>query len=91
MAFSITKQLLEDQISEIDYHRDEKSTLTFCIIRLKNGWVQDGSSACIDPDMFDEQIGRDVAYQDAFNKLWRLKGYVATNVGFDKYREMRGI
>ncbi len=91
MAFTITKQIIENQISEVDYIRDPKSTLTFCIIRLKSGFVIDGSSACLDPSGFDDGVGRAVAYENAFNKLWQLEGYHATNAGIDKYKEMRGI
>lgn len=34
-----------------------------------------GDSACIDPRKFDEEIGRQVAFDDAIEKVWELEGY----------------
>ena len=51
------------------------TTLTICVLPLKNGGVMVGKSACVDPTNFDEQIGKDAAYKDAINKLWELEGY----------------
>ena len=39
--------------------------MTVCAITLKNGFVVVGDSACIDPRKFDEEIGRQVAFDDA--------------------------
>ena len=40
-----------------------------------NGFVVIGVSGCLNPADFDETIGRDEAYKDAFAKLWQLQGY----------------
>ncbi len=49
--------------------------LTFCVIVLINGFTVTGESACASPENFDAQIGRDIAYQAAREKLWPLLGY----------------
>lgn len=49
--------------------------LTFCVLVLKNGFTVTGESACASPENFDPQIGRNVARQNAVNKIWPLLGY----------------
>lgn len=52
------------------------STLTICILRLKNGYEVVGKAACVCPANFDAEIGRKIARQDAINQLWALEGYL---------------
>ena len=86
---TVTKEILESLIERVEYQRHEDTTLTHCVIHLKNGWVQDGSSACIDPNNFDVDIGRKIAYENAFDKLWQLEGYLATVIGWEEYEKLR--
>lgn len=56
-------------------------TTTVCQIVLQNGFsVAIGESACIDPENFDEKLGRKYAYEKAIklaeDKLWELEGYL---------------
>lgn len=50
--------------------------LTFCVLVLKNGFTVTGKSACASPENFDANIGRKVAFDDAFNQIWPLEGYL---------------
>lgn len=50
--------------------------VTHCIIILDNGFKVDGISACIDPTRYNEQIGKECAYEEAYNKIWQLEGYL---------------
>lgn len=49
--------------------------LTFCVLVLKNGFTVTGESACASPENFDAEIGRKIARQNAFQKIWPLMGY----------------
>lgn len=49
--------------------------LTFCVLVLRNGYVVTGESACASPENFDPEIGRQIARQNAVNKIWPLLGY----------------
>lgn len=49
--------------------------LTFCVLRLKNGFTAHGVSACADPANYNRDIGERLALADAKNKLWSLLGY----------------
>lgn len=49
--------------------------LTFCVLTLKNGFTVTGESACASPENFDAEIGRNIARQNAVQKIWPLMGY----------------
>jgi hypothetical protein len=49
--------------------------LTLCVLVLKNGFTVVGKSACADPRMFDAEIGRKVALNDAKGQCWALLGF----------------
>ena len=61
-------------IDRVEYQRFGE-TATVCALILHNGFVVIGVSGCLNPADFDETIGRDEAYKDAFAKLWQLQGY----------------
>ncbi|HBM3141828.1 TPA: hypothetical protein LVM08_003711 [Klebsiella oxytoca] len=50
--------------------------LTFCVLVLENGFTVTGESACASPENFDAEIGRNIARQNAVNKIWLLEGYL---------------
>lgn len=70
----ITKEFLESEIVNVEYNRLSK-TLTHCAITVKSGFVFTGESACVDESTFDEQIGRQIAYNNAFNAMWQPYGF----------------
>ena len=51
------------------------SLLTFCVLVLRNGFTVTGESACASPENFDAEIGRNIARQNAVDKVWPLLGY----------------
>ena len=51
------------------------STLTFCVLVLRNGFTVTGESACASPENFDAELGRKIARQNAVQKIWPLMGY----------------
>ena len=50
--------------------------LTICVLVLRNGFTVIGESACASPENFDAEIGRNIAYANALNKIWPLEGYL---------------
>lgn len=61
-------------IERTEYQRFGETAMV-CALILRNGFVVIGVSGCLNPADFDEQIGRDEAYKNAFGKLWELQGY----------------
>jgi len=49
--------------------------LTFCVLVLRNGFTVTGESACASPENYDAEIGRNIARQNAVQKIWPLMGY----------------
>ncbi len=49
--------------------------LTFCVLKLRNGYIVTGESACASPENFDAEIGRRIAYSNSVRKVWQLLGY----------------
>lgn len=72
----VTKEGIEARIKSTDYMVLPNSTVTVCNITMINGFSVRGESACVDPRNFDMEIGRNIAYRDAFQKLWQLEGYL---------------
>lgn len=62
-----------DAIQSVTYHTHRQTTVAF--IDLRNGFTVLGSSACVDPDTFDAEVGRQLAFEDAKNKVWELLGF----------------
>lgn len=74
---TVTMERLESLVVAEEYLRPSIApTLTICVLLLKNGFSLRGESACADPRMFDEQLGREYARRDAIEKAWSLEGYL---------------
>ncbi len=54
---------------------DELRLLTLCVLVLSNGFTVLGKSACAHPENFNQEIGRKVAYDDAFDQCFGLLGF----------------
>lgn len=67
---------LDDAIREIQFHVFTGSQLTVCVLTLQNGFTVTGESACASPENFDVDIGRNIAFDNAKQKIWPLLGYV---------------
>lgn len=72
--YGLSVDYLKGQIKNISYQR-YGDTGTLCVLTLNNGYTVTGTSGCIDPTFFNEDIGQNVAYDNAFNKLWEILGY----------------
>ena len=79
----VTKDQILSRIKSVDYSMLPKSTVTLCNITLDNGFSVRGESACVDPANFDQKIGEEIAYNNAFNKLWPLFGFLLAEHRFN--------
>jgi hypothetical protein len=71
----VTKQSIEQRIAKVDYVVAWEK-VTICNITLVNGFSVRGESACVDPRNFNFEIGKSLAYKQAFDNLWLLEGYL---------------
>lgn len=72
----VTLAGLDDVIASAYWHVPPGTTLTLCVLTLKNGFHVVGESACASPENFDPEIGRKLAHANAKNKIWPLEGYL---------------
>lgn len=63
-------------IVSAQYHVFPGTTMTVCALTLRNGYIVTGESAAASAENFDEEIGRQIAWQNARNKIWSLEGYL---------------
>ena len=66
---------VEAEIEGAQYHHFEGSTTTVCLLKLKNGFTIVGQSACANPDNFDEELGRQLALDDAKQQCYRYLAF----------------
>lgn len=72
----LTPDHISNTIKEIYFHRFPGTTLTVCALELVNGFTVVGESAAASPENFDEEIGRNIAFENARQKIWALEGYL---------------
>lgn len=72
----VTTDSIKELITADDYYRFPGTTVTVCCLTLRNGYRVIGQSAAASPENFNEELGRSIAYSDAFGKIWALEGYL---------------
>ena len=71
----ITSQMVDDFVDFLEVHRMvDKTTVVQAV--LANGFVITESSSCVDPDNYDEEVGRDICLKRIKNKVWELLGFL---------------
>lgn len=68
---------IEDAIVGTDYHVFPSSTVTVCLLTLRNGAKVVGHNyGAIDPARQDWSTGQNEARKMALEKVWELEGYL---------------
>jgi hypothetical protein len=74
-APKVTRESIEAKIESTEFIL-HATRLTICIIRMFNGFMVVGHQAPASEKNFDREVGKRLAYDDAFRQLWPLEGYV---------------
>ena len=61
--------------AQVGFWQPEGTTLTICVIQLPNGFCVTGESAAASLENFQEDIGQELAFKKARDKVWELEGY----------------
>jgi len=72
----VTPELIDSIIVSKEFHVFSGSCLTVCCLTLLNGFTVTGESACASPKNFNEEIGQNIAFKNAREKIWALEGYL---------------
>lgn len=72
---SIGPKMVEEFISyyETQTHGD-RTTVVYCVLR--NGFTIVESSACVDPENYSEEIGKEICLGKIRDKIWELLGFM---------------
>lgn len=70
---------------------DNLKLVTLCIIILENGFKVEGVSACVDPANYDEEKGKAYAYENAFEKIWEVEGYLLRQAMWEKAETAKAL
>lgn len=71
----VTESMIDQEIEKAECLVFPGTTVTICCLTLKNGYTVIGKSACAHPDNFDQEIGQNLAIQDAKEQMWALLGF----------------
>ena len=80
----LTPEMIDNTIASEQYVNPEGTTLTICILTLRNGFTVTGESAAASPENFDREIGEKIARENARNKIWPLEGYLLRQNLFER-------
>lgn len=49
--------------------------MTVVVAKLESGFTLVGSSACVDPENYDREMGIEICKEQMKKELWKLEGY----------------
>jgi len=84
----ITKEYLESLIVSKSFTTLPSGKTMVCELILRNGFGVIGKSGVVDIKKFDQTLGEKYSYDDAFNQIWQLEGYMMQTALF--YQSMGG-
>lgn len=65
-------ETFDNHIESVHYYTFPDTTVTVCCLKLRNGDVVVGDSTTTSQDIFDEDVGKEVAYNEAKKKMSKL-------------------
>lgn len=80
----LTPTLINNIIVKEDYHIFPGTTVTICMLTLRNGFSTIGESAAVSLENFSEKIGRKIAKEKAKEKIWMVEGYLLKQKLFEE-------
>lgn len=73
----VSLDVMKARVHSVEYiYPQSIPHMTVCVVVLDNGYALQGMSAPADPENFNEEKGKEFAYEDALRKLWPLEAYV---------------
>lgn len=77
----VSKEMIESKILNVDYFYHDLLTIAVIVLSTSNGGVFKviGESACVDSNNYNKELGEKYAYENAYEKIWMLEGYLLAN------------
>jgi hypothetical protein len=67
---------IDSAISTVSYTTLPSGKVMVCEIILRNGYSVRGEAATVSKENFDEDIGKEISFKNAREKIWQLEGYL---------------
>lgn len=67
---------IDAKIKDVTYTTLPSGKVMVCEITLENGFTVRGEASTISKSNFDEEIGREISFRNAKDKIWQLEGYL---------------
>lgn len=80
----LTPSHIDAAIKSKQFHVFNGTTVTVCCLTLQNGFSVLGESAAVSEANFDKEIGQQVAFDNAREKIWQFEGYLLKQKLMDK-------
>lgn len=91
MSNKVTEEEIKAAIRKKEFILLPDGRTTICMLTLDNGFTVRGESSCVDKKNYDQDLGEEYAYKDAFSKCWLLLGFrLADRLHQAKLRKGRG-
>lgn len=71
----LTKEFLVQQIRAQSYTVIGDKKITHCTLTVLNGFTFTGEAACVDVNNYNKEIGEEIAFENAFDKMWACYGF----------------
>lgn len=82
-AKRVTPDMINERIMSVEYRFVEESQLMLCVITLDNGYRETGVNMIVSPENFDEELSKELAYKQAYQKFFALFAFLLTE---DRYQ-----
>lgn len=76
IAPRLTPELVRSKIHSATYAILPSGKSMVCEITLENGFTVRGDSSCVSIANFDEELGKEISFNDAQGKIWELEAYL---------------
>ena len=77
MNNTITPEQVKENMQDVIVRTlvDFEKPTTYVTIRMKNGFTLRESATCVDPENYNEEIGKEICLKKLEDKVWLLLGY----------------
>lgn len=78
----LTPSDIDSAIYTVSYTTLPSGKVMVCEIILRNGYSVRGEAATVSKENFDEEIGKEISFKNAREKIWQLEGYLLQEMLF---------
>ncbi len=72
----LTPDSIVSKIESVTYTVLPSGKVMVCELTLRNGYTVRGEAATVSIANFDHEVGQEISYNNAINKIWELEGYL---------------